>query len=290
MNASIVNRAFNIPMDFSQSRECSSTVRANRLPNFQQAFTRAQWLPTVFFNFTINPEIVRPFVPPELELDLFSGSAVVSIVAISMREFHACKPSIMGCFTNLIKEQRFLNLRTYVKWRDEPGALFLHGWLSRPWAIPLPSGLLGLPYDFAHSEYHHQMIEGSINGRVSQRNSNFEYQGKACSTRGFEPCPHGTLAEFAMERYAGFFSRRIKAHVFRVWHPPWRQISIQASIGDMKLIIEEFPWLKESSLADVRLTERSTDVLLGSVRSLEADKKVRIETRHHRAGALFEMP
>src|SRR5258706_9435919 len=87
-------------------------------------------------------------IPAGLELELYQGSGVVSLVTVGMRGFRSSRRSIMGCVTNLIREQRFLNLRTYVKWRGESGALFFHRWLSQPLGKPLPFVLLGVPYDF----------------------------------------------------------------------------------------------------------------------------------------------
>ena len=112
-----------------------------------------------------------------------------------------------------VSEQRFFNLRTYVRHEDEPGAFFFWSWLSRPWGLPLPIRPLGLTCDFAGSEYHHEHEKGNLWGvvRGRARHGRFAYHGHIRPYQSFSPCIAGSLAEFALERFSGYFWSRWKS-------------------------------------------------------------------------------
>src|SRR5207249_1590877 len=104
--------------------------------------------------------------------------------------------------------------------------LFLWGWLSRPLGARLPSGMLGLPYAFAALKYAHEITADKLSGSAIARGARakFAYQAAIEPHASVADCAPGSLAEFAMERYSGFFCRGDERRVFRVWHPPWKQV------------------------------------------------------------------
>ena len=176
-------------------------------------FLFADWKRVLFFHFVIPPEALRAHVPPPFELELYNGQACMSVVAVTMRNFQPCRSDPLAFPFRCIREQRFLNLWTYVRWNGEPGAFFLHGWLSRPLGSPLPSSLLALPYTFANSAYEHVPENGIIRGTVNTANHAFAYRA-AIPGHEWQPAAPGSLAEFVMERYSGFFCRKGKGYVF----------------------------------------------------------------------------
>src|SRR5690242_437257 len=96
-------------------------------------FLFARWERVVFLHFALEPETLRLQMTSPFELELYNGEAVISIVVVTMRRFRPVRPASIGAWPfALISRQRFLNLRTYVRLDDEPGALFLWGWLSQP--------------------------------------------------------------------------------------------------------------------------------------------------------------
>src|SRR5437667_6137085 len=95
-------------------------------------FLFADWQQVVFIHFLISPEVLRPHVPAPFDLELYQGQACLSLVALTMRHFRPCQPGSPAAWLyRPIQRQCFLNFRTYVRWRDESGALFLWGWLSK---------------------------------------------------------------------------------------------------------------------------------------------------------------
>jgi len=187
-----------------------------------------------------------------------------------------------------MREQRFLNLRAYVKYQGEPGILFLHGWLSRPHALPLPPGLLRLSYTFAKLNYHNE--NEVLSGHVTSGSSpSFSYSARleAGCLGGF--CPAGSLAELAMERYSGFFVRRACPYVFRVWHPPWNQVPLRIEQLDTSLITEKFPWFRDATFAGANLTETIPEVWMGKPHRLQRPVSPRPPS-HRVLTGFYDMP
>ena len=197
---------------------------------------RTDWRRVLFFHHRVAPDFLRPLVPSRFELDTYDGSAWLTLVALRMERFRPLGTSrLWTSFRYPPREQRFLNVRTYVRHRGEAGALFLWGWLSRPFHLPLPDRPAGLPCSFADIVYDHRHESGALRGSVRARGKGFGYEAAVAPQPRFEPCASGTLEEFALERYNGFYSRAGREHLFRAWHEPWQIIPVTVRITDDSL-------------------------------------------------------
>jgi uncharacterized protein YqjF (DUF2071 family) len=250
-------------------------------------FLFANWERVLFLHFAIAPELLRPFIPPPLELDLYEGQAYLSLVAVTMRRFRPRRPVPLSWAFSLISCQQFLNVRTYVYHRDEPGALFLWGWLSRPLPLPLPT--FDLPCAFAKIDYRHNYESGTLRGEVRDGAHQFSYRARIDPQTIFEPCSPGSLAEFGMERYSGFFNRSKQVKIFRAWHPTWLQTSVKASIKEEGLLTTKFSWFKDAKLVGANFAPGFKQVSLGRVHSLKDVGRQSRKPRHG-ASAFYEMP
>src|SRR5205823_2026589 len=101
-----------------RSSECRQ-ARERLLSSKGDPFVFADWESALFLHFLISPELLKPHVPAPFQLDLYRGQACVSVVALTMRNFRGRSPLSLGSLFRLIETQRFLNLRTYVHYRDE---------------------------------------------------------------------------------------------------------------------------------------------------------------------------
>jgi uncharacterized protein len=291
-------------------------------------FVYTNWDRLVFLHFIVAPEIVRPSVPAPFELELYQDKACVSLVAVTMKSFRPVRLLSSAWLARPIAQQQFLNFRTYVRHRGEPGALFLWGWLSRPLRLPLPSGMVGLPYAFANLQYDHHPEDGLLRGAAIDGNDpthRFVYRATLASERAGQPpspvtmhekngvtsvscnlslCAPGSLAEFAMERGMGFFCRRLgfargsgimqagewfEPLAFRAWHPPWLQSPIDAVIEEDSLVKAKFPWFEEATLAGANFAPGFERVRLGRVHRLGARRRAGGCERSV-LGGFYEMP
>jgi len=327
----------------------SDLARARLLSTKGDPFMVADWQNVVFLHFLAAPELLRPVIPSPFELELHQGAACVSLVALTMRRFRAFqRGSVAAWLFRPIPRQCFLNLRTYVKGSGEPGALFLWGWLSKPFGVGLPLGRFGLPCAFGSLDYTHSYEKGILHGTVNETVGGpaFSYraaiepgtafrrapldtatgartflsaassqpstilvvpralsQSNAAADRNvrapapvavsrcadFRLCPPGSLSEFAMERYTGFFCRGKQPLIFRAWHPPWLQTSIDPAIVDDPLLTAKFPWFKQARLAAANFAPGFERVWLGRAHRLE---KIPARRPAHRSvlSAFYEMP
>jgi uncharacterized protein YqjF (DUF2071 family) len=255
-----------------------------------EPFLFADWDSASFFHFVISPELLRPHIPRFLELDLYQGKACLSLVAVSMRKLRTRSPISLGSLFRLIDCQTFLNLRTYVHFHDEPGALFLWGWLSNPFPIPVPFRGIKLPCSFADLRYDHEFESGNLRGIVTSKDKSglFQYHASLERQMEFTPSPRGSLAEFAMERYTGFFSRGSSCYLFRTWHPTWQQQQINAVVDHHSLITNHFPWFEEARFDSANFALGFDDVYLGHARSL--NKMATAHNHHAILSGFYEMP
>jgi uncharacterized protein YqjF (DUF2071 family) len=233
----------------------------------------AEWYRVMFLHYEVEPSVVCAQLPPPFGLELYQCKAIVSLVALTMRRFRANPgaPFWAQIFA-AVSEQRFLNLRTYVRHDDEPGAFFFWSWLSRPWGLPLPRGPLGLTCDFAESEYHHEHEKGGLWGVVRGRANcgRFAYRGHIKPDQSFGSCIAGSLAEFALERFSGYFWHRGAGRVFRAWHPAWLQAPIEIEIEDDNLAVCAFPWFAGARFIEAHYAPGFDEVWIGRPHRLPA--------------------
>jgi len=232
-----------------------------------------EWHRVLFLNYLIDPAVVRPHIPRAFDLDLHHGQACISLVRVIMRNYRrAPNAPLWGKVFGVLKEQRFLNFRIYVRHHDEPGAFFRWGWLSRPLGLPLPDEPTGLTCAFAEFE------EDKITGKDGSFGYTFEPGGVRTSA-----CLRGSVAEFALERYSGFFAHRDANYVFRAWHEPWLVTPVNMRIRDVSLITNRFPWFNQARFVDAAFAPFTDPVWLGRAHCLPED-------HHHRTRPFLELP
>ena len=246
----------------------------------------ADWESATFLHFLVSPELLVPHIPDCLELDLYEGQACLSLVSVSMRNFHGRSPVSLGSLSALIDCQRFLNFRTYVHFNNEAGALFLWGWLSNPLPITFPHFKWGLPFSIANFDYQHRLETSTVRGKVTSRETSGGFAYQTTLNPQIQGCPKSSLEEFALERYTGFFSRGSHCFFFRAWHPRWLQTPITPSIEDRSLITNRFPWFENARYHSANFAPGFKDVWLGRVHRLN-----RLMIKHDAIlSGFYEMP
>lgn len=245
----------------------------------------ADWERVLFLHFALPPEALHSYVPRPLELEVHEGKAIVSLVALTMRRFQPVRPFSLGWALRPISCQKFCNIRTYVRHGDEPGALFLWGWLSNPFPFPA----FGLPCAAAQMRYQHDHESGRLGGEVMAGGRQFKYHATIAPHSIFEPCPRGSLAKFALERYTGFFAHGSRTKIFRAWHPTWLQTSADANVEEDGLLTAKLRWFEKAKFVGAHFAPGFKQVSLGCVHSL-ANAHNKRSGRRHGASGFYEMP
>ncbi len=128
----------------------------------------ADWEQALFLHFEVPAALLQRHVP--FELDLFEGRAFVSLVVFTMRGMRLARGGRLGRWLCApFGEQRFLNVRTYVRHGGEAGIYFIAEWISHAICVPFGPVTYGLPYRWGRLAFEHAHERGRVRGRVESR-------------------------------------------------------------------------------------------------------------------------
>ncbi len=104
---------------------------------------RQNWRELLFLHWAFASELIRPLIPPALELDLFEGMAYVGLVSFTMT---GVRPTGLPAIAGLSSFHE-TNVRTYVHiYGRDPGVWFFSLDAANTIAVRLARGLFHLPY------------------------------------------------------------------------------------------------------------------------------------------------
>ena len=201
----------------------------------------ADWMRVLMMHFEVEAKALQRDVP--FELDRHDGRAFVTLVAFTMAHMRPrCGGRLGAWLFKPIATHDFLNVRTYVRHKGEPGIHFLAEWLSSWLAVQLGPRTYALPYRHGRIRYEHNWTNGILRGRVADARSGatLAYQASPNPETSFTPCAHDSLDEWLMERYAAFNAVGRRRRFFRVWHPPWPQCAVPVNLKDLSLLRENW--------------------------------------------------
>ncbi len=194
----------------------------------QRVVMRQKWRDLLFLHWAVDPQALRRLVPPQLELDLFDGTAYVGLVFFTMTGVRPVGlPPVWGLSTF-----HETNLRTYVRLGDrDPGVWFFNLEAASSTAVRLARALFHLPYHRAR-----MFVE-------RERATNFEtgtsttivyagvrqwpgplpasYAARATAAGPTRVAQDGTLEHFLIERYILYAFDAERVFQGRVHHNPY---------------------------------------------------------------------
>lgn len=271
----ILTRAANEPIgtQVDRPRRASPSERARRRmlrPGERPRFL-ADWVDVLFVHFAVDPAVLQPHVP--FELDLFGGEAYVSLVAFTQRRL---RPRVGGRLAALasrpLAEHEFLNVRTYVRHGRERGIYFLAEWIPNRLACRVGPPMYGLPYRLARNEYTCRTSatrRGRFTGAVTTPAGRLAWRATFRGTGRARPASSG-LGHFLLERYTAYTRRGDTPLRFRVWHEPWLRVRARATLEDTSLLRAAFPWLAAAEPVAAHYSPGVHDVRIGPPQRVEA--------------------
>lgn len=207
------------------------------------------WLNLLFLHWRFEPAAIRPFIPQELELDTFDGSAWVGLVPFKM---HNCEFAGFGWVPTL-RNFYECNVRTYVTCNGRPGVWFFS--LDAQNLLPVLGGrwLWNLNYVYSrftvrdncadnqsfspHADHKKkpthdkpanvaQTHEGQIHDYALRRRPgpwpNAHTHIRWTVNIPLPRAQPGSLEYFLTERYCLYTKRRSRIMVGRIHHNPWQ--------------------------------------------------------------------
>ncbi|MGM0896279.1 MAG: YqjF family protein [Bacillota bacterium] len=205
------------------------------------------WRDLVFLHWPISPEILRPFVPPELEIDLFEGQAWVGIVpfiADHTRLRFSLPFPIAGTY-------RELNVRTYVRCNGRSGVYFFNLDADSLLAVKAASTRNFLPYRYARMKVVKKDNRYLFTSHLAER-------GTAGNFRmGFTPdtgiLKASELELWLTERYCLWTKPKAVLYRVDIAHAPWQLQNVHIEIAENTLV----PFLRSDWIASEPLAHFS---------------------------------
>jgi len=187
------------------------------------AFLTAKWNNLIMLNYEVDPDILKPYMPPYTELDLWEGKALVSMVGFLFRDTR-----VKGISWPLHINFEEVNLRFYVKYYDggefKRGAVFVSEIVPKPMIATIANTLYKEHYSampMRHSIH-------KLSGNQTQYLYEWKFDGKWNNKLGgivpneLSPIIPGSQEEFIFEHYWGYNKASKKTTIeYQVEHVTW---------------------------------------------------------------------
>jgi uncharacterized protein YqjF (DUF2071 family) len=192
------------------------------MPSPRPVFLRAEWRSLVVLSYAVDPALLAPRLPQGVELDLWQGEALVSLVG-----FRFLRTKVLGIALPGHQDFEEVNLRFYVR-RKMPD-----GWRRGVVFIReiVPKHLIALVARVVYQEPYialpmcHRLPAAGAGGSFEY---GWRHPGAWCSV-GAEtigdpaPLAVGGPEEFIFEHYWGYTQKRNgQTAEYQVEHPPWQ--------------------------------------------------------------------
>lgn len=181
---------------------------------------RMRWSELLFAHWSMDPEVLRPFIPAGLELELFDGRAWIGLVPFRMSDVAPrMVPAVPG-----ISEFLELNVRTYVRAGGKRGVWFFSLDAASRFAVRVARSTFHLPYFDADMA----CTPGGMGGfRYHSRRTHLDVVPAELDVEYrpvgevFRSAP-GTLEHWLTERYCLYSADR-RGRIWRgeIHHEPW---------------------------------------------------------------------
>ena len=179
---------------------------------------RQTWGSLLFMHWPIEPALLRPLVPIELDIDTHDGAAWIGVIPFTMWNIRRIGlPAAPG-----LSAFHELNVRTYVHHRGEPGVWFFSLDASKRIPVRVARAVYGLPY-------HHARITLDRIGETITYTSHRVQRGAPAAAfdarwtiGAAQPnSAPGSLVFFLTERYCLYAQHRRNLLRARIAHEPW---------------------------------------------------------------------
>ena len=186
-----------------------------------QAFLTAEWKHLLFLNYEVEPDVLQPYLPKDVELDLYNGRCLVSRVG-----FLFLKTKLRGIGFPFHRNFEEFNLRFYVRRNEgdsfKRGVVFVKEIVPRRMITWVAYSLYGEQYFYHPMKHVIRQTESGIDVGYSFKINGEWNEITATADNIKRPLITGTEEEFITEHYWGYTKTRKGAtSEYQVHHPRW---------------------------------------------------------------------
>jgi uncharacterized protein YqjF (DUF2071 family) len=184
-----------------------------------------RWAELLFLHWAVPETMLRPLIPPGLEIDTFEGNAYIGLVPFTMT---GVRPKLFPPFPPLSNFHE-TNVRTYVHFRGrDPGVWFFSLDAANSLAVRIARAWYKLPYHFAKMQMTYvadlsrpiQWIDYATE-RLWPAPTPAHCQVRYAPLGPVAPAQVGTLEHFLAERYILYTCSQGKLFSGQVHHAPY---------------------------------------------------------------------
>jgi uncharacterized protein YqjF (DUF2071 family) len=187
-----------------------------------------KWHDLLFMHWPIKSEMLRPYMPTALTLDMFDGTAWIGVVPFQMR---GVRPRLVPALPVLSAFPE-LNVRTYVTAEGKPGVWFFSLDAGNSAAVEMARDVFHLAYYNARMSC--QLVGSHVrysSVRTHRNSAPAAFQGQYRPTGAVYRSTPGTLEHWLTERYCLYAANR-QGQIWRgdIHHARWPLQPAEAEI------------------------------------------------------------
>lgn len=184
-----------------------------------------EWHDVIFLHWPVSAQRLKDYIPKELEIDLFNGTAWIGLVLFQAKETRLrFLPPVPG-----VRSYTELNVRTYVKYKERQGVYFFSLDADSLLAVKAAGAGGFLPYRQARMS----MVENKGTWKFKSRRT---HKGSFPETLSLdyraatEPVHRGFLEVWLTERYCLWTKPKKNLLRVDISHSQWNLYDIEGEI------------------------------------------------------------
>ena len=190
----------------------------------------AMWSNLFLATYAVPPELLRPWLSPEAELELWNGEALASLVALDLLDYQ-----VFGVPLPVDGSYAELNLRFYVRSGDQNGVGFVQELEPFGLVAWMMNGVLNQPYVTAPIE---TTVDEDDRTVTVRREGSYGGSNFSLWVSGHKPATlpqEGTVERFLTDRRWMYYVDRDgrPAHNLEVVHPTWAAYELTDYVIDL---------------------------------------------------------
>lgn len=180
-------------------------------------FMKGNWENLIIQTYTCNPEILKKYLPIDIELDLYQGNALFSMVA-----FTFSKVSLFGIKVPFHQKFGEINFRFYTKSKidNTKGVVFIRELAPKPLIAFVANAIYNEP--FYYKKIRHNFLQSANHKKITYRFNKNQIVSALTDTK-LKPPKKNSLQEFIVDRYIAFVKGRNKTtYKYKINHRQWQ--------------------------------------------------------------------
>ena len=235
----------------------------------KSTFLTAEWRKLAIVNYSVDPDVLTPYIPYKTELDFWNEKCYVSLVG-----FRFINTKLKGFSIPLHRDFEEINLRFYVRHNDgkewKRGVCFIKEIVPKPALTLIANSIYKENYVTLPIKHHIQESEEFIKIRYSWKHEGVWDNIQLKTLPNPNDISEGSEEEFITEHYWGYTQLNGElTSEYQVQHPRWMTyevIDYEINVRFGELYGAEFAFLKDVLPDSIMLAEGSPIAVLSKNR------------------------